>query len=259
MLRKTIVSLFFVALLAGNAFSQNFDSVAADEPQKNDPTQTREIPGNTQASGECKDDPRLEGAIVEILQSDTVIKPPLTISPETFLGMNPEVAARLGGQAVICPNNPIMKNGQAFKKVEVDFTPLWNAILMAAATEDEAAIKNYLKNFRAKAMPSSEVIKLIGRIDIEGNQAEKLFKLMGIQYDPGRDVIPYLVQIYSYLGGKANDNVPVYLSDRDFNKEWSDKTIKETGGKVIFLENLGYDGAGRIVNPLRRAGVNAIN
>lgn len=257
MLRKTIVSLFFVALLAGNAFSQNFDSVAADEPQKNDPTQTREIPANTQASGECKDDPRLEGAIVEILQSDTVIKPPLTISPETFLGMNPEVAVRLGGQAVICPNNPIMKNGQAFKKVEVDFTPLWNAILMAAATEDEAAIKNYLKNFRAKAMPTSEVIKLIGRIDIDGNQAEKLCKLMGIQYDKNNK--PYLVQIYSYLGGKANDNIPVYLSDGDFNNEWRDKTIKETGGKVIFLEHLGFEGSGRIVNPLRSAGVNAIN
>lgn len=190
------------------ANAQNFDSLnkAPAEPAK---TQAA-------ATDNCVDDPRLVSEIVNIMDSTTPINPPITITPETYLTLESEVANRLAGQMIICPNIPVLKNGKPAKKVLIDFEPIWQAIQNAAAKEDMESVARYVNGFMAKPKSIQEITMLLVPFQLEEKKKEALYKTAGVEMYQGNkprfdlDVLDFYIR----LGGKSSEDAVLLITSQ---------------------------------------------
>lgn len=169
MFKHALSVLALLALALGAplfaAEAQNFDSIPAGndsaptEAQAAAPAQPAAAPA---AKGECGDDPRLVDNLLEIMQSDKPVSPPITVTPETFINLDPEVLARLNGQMIICPNNPVLKSGKPMRKVVAPFEVIWDNLRKAAIAGDEARVKRILTSYTARPRPQRKSLIFVG-------------------------------------------------------------------------------------------------
>lgn len=159
---------------------------------------------------QCGDDPRLANEMFAIMQSDAPITPPMTVTPETYLILEPEVVARLNGQMVICPNIPVLRNGKTVKKVPVNFDAVWNALSRAAVTRNEDRVKQLLATFTARPMNTAEILKLFATIGLDQKAKELLYRAAGLPVPSDDDAV--FIDFYRALGGKAADKKMVLIN-----------------------------------------------
>lgn len=213
------------------AQAQNFDAIATDRPADtatgtsgagpdkgpdkaadkaaNAAGGAATAPASSAAGGDqCGDDPRLANEMFAIMQSDAPITPPITVTPETYLILEPEVVARLNGQMIICPNIPVLRNGKTVKKVPVSFDAVWNALSRAAVTRNEDRVKQLLATFTARPMNTAEILKLFATIGLDQKARELLYRAAGLPVSSNG----WFIDFYRALGGKAADKKMVLIN-----------------------------------------------
>lgn len=172
-----IFTLLFLGWLAVDANAQNFEALEAEQPAAAQPpvkTQTK--------AGDCQDDPRLETDLLAIIESKEPITPPITVTPDTFINMDPDLLQVLGGHMIVCPNIPVLKSGRPARKVETDFEVIWDNIRKAAIAGDEAKMKALLTSYRAAPKPTKEIIGLLAPIGLEEKIGKKLYMAAGLEF-----------------------------------------------------------------------------
>lgn len=268
MFKHALSVLALLALALGAplfaAQAQNFDSIPAGndsaptEAQVAVPAQPAAAPA---AKGECGDDPRLEGELLEIMQSDKPVSPPITVTPETFINLDPEILVRLGGQMIICPNNPVLKSGKPMRKVVAPFEVIWDNLRKAAIAGDEERMKQVLTSYTAAPKTTQEIVNLLSPVDLDDKTKAALYKAagMGISKVTGGLVI----DLYTVLGGKPSDRKTVYMTHKDNipedlagedNKEIRDNYVFLLGRNELFTSQ---DMVKSYIASLGRLGINA--
>lgn len=226
-IRFLLAAALFLTPLGAQA--QNFDAIATDRPADtatgtsgagpdkgadkaaNAAGGAATAPASSAAGGDqCGDDPRLANEMFAIMQSDAPITPPITVTPETYLILEPEVVARLNGQMVICPNIPVLRNGKTVKKVPVNFDAVWNALSRAAVTRNEDRVKQLLATFTARPMNTAEILKLFATIGLDQKARELLYRAAGLPVPSDDDAV--FIDFYRALGGKAADKKMVLIN-----------------------------------------------
>lgn len=243
MFKHALSVLALLALALGAplfaAQAQNFDSIPAGNDSAPAPTEAQvAVPAQPAAAaaakGECGDDPRLEGELLEIMASDKPVSPPITVTPETFINLDPEILARLGGQMVICPNNPVLKSGKPMRKVVAPFEVIWDNLRKAAIAGNEARVKQILTSYTAAPKTTQEIVNLLVDVDLEEKSKAALYKTagMGISKVTGGQVIDF----YTVLGGKPSDKKTVYLSwATEPPQKFTEEDNKEIMDNHVFL------------------------
>lgn len=192
------------------AQAQNFDAIATDRPADTAAGTSGAGPDKGADNSQCGDDPRLANEMFAIMQSDAPITPPITVTPETYLILEPEVVARLNGQMIICPNIPVLRNGKTVKKVPVNFDAVWNALSRAAVTRNEDRVKQLLATFTARPMTTAEILKLFATIGLDQKAKELLYRAAGLPVPDGDKAV--FIDFYRALGGKAADKKMVLIN-----------------------------------------------
>lgn len=239
-----IVACFMVSL----ANAQDFEALenAAKEPEKK----------QTAPANDCKDDPRLETEIVTIMDSNTPVNPPITITPETYLSLDGEIIKRLAGQMVICPNNPVLKSGKPMKKISMDFEPVWQTIITATAKNDMDSAEKYMNSVLVKPKYIKEILNLFTPIRLDEKKIEELYKRVGISYPEKSAAV---VDFYNFMGGKPIDDAIIILSrnpvDLDEYKEKYNKDVYHLQEKDI---NIGFTDGTINTNRLKSLGIEVI-
>lgn len=210
-------------------------------------------------ASDCVDDPRLDTDIVRIMQTDDpVIAPPITITPETYLNLDNDVIAKLAGNMVICPNNPVLKNGKTMRTISIDFPVLWEYIVNAAKKDDKDRLKNLLLNFRSKPMSPKDMLRLGVSIPLNDDKRDLLYKTAGVNTKRHNEAIDFFI----FTGGKSNENAVVFIGG-DFTKFGNLMEEAKKDGKTIYKfeapENkYGWDGyKENLANVFKSAGIDA--
>ena len=236
------------------AQAQNFDAIRADGGKA---AQAQPAPASAAQSG-CQDDPRLEGEILTIMQSDKPVSPPIVVTPETFINLDPEILARLGGQMVICPNNPVLKGGKPMRKVVAPFEAIWDNLRKAAIAGDEARVKQVLTSYTAAPKTTQEIVNILAPVDLDDKVKAALYKAAGMSLSKNTGGL--VIDFYTVFGGKPSDAVPVYLTyQNSYPKEFSGEDSEELRKGKIFLLNMAPNSSStraEYVEALRRLGVN---
>lgn len=224
-----LFSLLFLGSLAMGANAQNFEALEAEQPAE------AQAPPKSQAkAADCQDDPRLETDLLAIMEAKEPVTPPIRVSPDTFINMDPDLLKVLGGQMIICPNIPVLKNGRPARKVETDFEVIWDNIRKAAIAGDEAKMKTLLTSYRAAPKPTKEIIALLAPIGLEEKTGKKLYTAAGLEYPTKKNggYFPRLIDFYKVLGGKASDQLPVIA----YEGSWTEKDQEKFTEKYkVFL------------------------
>jgi hypothetical protein len=246
-MKKIMFALLF-CFAASTAAAQNFEAVPESAPPDQAPTMS-------ETSG-CVDDPRF-ASIAEIMAGSAPVSPPLTVTPETFLNMDPEVVTALGGQMIICPDNPVLKNGKPMKKITVDFEYVWDKMRRAAMQNDFEAVKNLAQAFVVKAKEPKDIPPLFTVTQMEKQTVEKLYQALGIVfYRDGSTYYPMPADIYIALGGRSTVKAEVYYCNYLASPEQREKF---SGSTIIVNVHIGGDAVSQtykvIGNKLRALGV----
>ncbi|MBD5646072.1 MAG: hypothetical protein HDQ89_00065 [Desulfovibrio sp.] len=268
MFRQLFPSLALLALMLtaplAAAQAQNFDAIPADGASAAAQSQpaapaTPAVPSGT---GACQDDPRLEGELLAILASDKPVSPPITVTPETFINLDPEILARLAGQMIICPNNPVLKSGKPMRKVVAPFEVIWDNLRKAAIAGDEARVKQVLTSYTAAPKTTEEIVNLLADVDLDEKVKNSLYKAagMGISKVTGGQMIDF----YTVLGGKPSDKKIVFMSNREDPSRLPEKfsadseNHKELMEKYVFFlgkYSYGSQHKGSYIDSLGRLGI----
>lgn len=228
-MRKLILTVLFVGCFAVATQAQNFDSIEQKaEPAQAAPTQAPPA----QAAGDCQDDPRLETELMSLLQATEPINPPVTVTADTFINLDPDVLKALAGQMIICPNTPVLKSGKPARKVVADFEIIWDNIRKAAIANDEARVKELLTSYRAKPKPTEEIITLLAPIGLDDKTRQILYKTAGLQLAK-EEGDSRLIDFYKVLGGRVADKTPVIITQSGSLKAEEKTNYKEKFGKII--------------------------
>lgn len=148
--------------------------------------------------------------------------PPVTISPETFILMDQEIVVLLGGQAVVCPNVPLLKSGKTLSKITVPFDLLWNQLQTAAIRGDAETVTRLQGTFKAAALPPDKVVELAADIGLNDAAGRTLFKGLGLN-PRGQNTFPvYFVEIFVSVGGISTEKGHV-LMETSPSKDWKEK------------------------------------
>lgn len=238
---KLVIPAMAISLFAFQANAQDFDSL-----------EQQPAPVQEKTSDVCKDDPRLETELVEIMESTSPVQPAITVMPETYLNLDSDVLKRLAGQMIICPNNPVLKNGKPSRKVVIDFEPVWQAIQVAANKGDWGTVKNYFDGFTVKPKSTEEIVTMLAPVQQDKKIVEALFKAGGIAMGKGYWQ-PEIVDVYSRLGGKPSDRRAVVLSvievrDKDgYLEKYKDAIFLPVGSSIRYS-----------IDKLKRMGINTV-
>lgn len=245
------------------AQAQNFDSIPAGND--NAPTEAQPAaqaqpaaPAPAPATtGGCQDDPRLEGELLAIMASDKPVSPPITVTPETFINLDPEVLARLSGQMIICPNNPVLKSGKPMRKVVAPFEVIWDNLRKAAIAGDEARVKQVLTSYTAAPKTTEEIANLRGIVDLNDKTKQALYKAAGIaipSVSGGR-----VIDFYTVLGGKPSDKKTVYVLGADSVPEEfqgdENKNLRESSIFILLGRLASHNAMNELGNSFRRLGI----
>lgn len=231
-----LVLVFFICCCS--CFGQDFEAITLSKPkpaQQAEPTSAQPLlPGDPSSGGNsgCVDDPRLETDIVDIMQSDNpVIVPPITVTPETYLTLDSEVVAKLAGNMVICPKNPVLKNGKTVRKISVEFPVLWEQILNATKDGDEARLKMLLSNFVSKPMNPSDMFMLNIPIGLDNQKMDFLYENAGMKKSLFKEVIDFFI----FTGGKSTEKAIIFIGKdyKGFSKQMEE--AKKAGIPVYTL------------------------
>lgn len=213
MFKKLLIALPLIFSVPAELPAGEFEAIDLGKPgisQKKEGAKPQAPTATGKAdTAECADDPRLETEIVEIMETDDpVIVPPITVTPETFISMEPEVLAKLAGQLVICPKNPLLKSGKPLRKVEVDFPILWEQIQKAVLAGDEGKIKTLLMNFSSKPLPPLDIVNLLNMPPFDKEKSEFLYKAAGMNPEA-----PFKtsVDFFNLTGGRAVEKALILI------------------------------------------------
>lgn len=215
-----------MCFLASQAIAANFDAIAEEEPAKAAPAAKND--------GDCADDPRLVTDIVEIMEADNPqIRPLMKITPETYVSMDNDLREKMKGNAVICPNVSVLKNGSHSGSIAIDFPTLWTQVKAAAAKKDVERMKWLLSNFKSKPLPPEDILNLVTKTGIDREAGEALYEI--INQEPGN--FPSVIDFFVFTGGRTSEPAVVYIA---FPADQHEDLRKETekGQKVIFSEDL---------------------
>lgn len=177
--------------------------------------------------------------------------PPVTISPETFILMAQELMAQLGGQAVICPNVPLLKGGKTLTKVTVPFDLLWNQIQTAALRGDVEGIRQLQASFLAAPLPPEKVVALANNSGLDETTGHVICKGLGLQLRKGRDYL-HTLEVFVAVGGKSTKETKVLMESLP-TKEMMDKM---PAGSLAVKKDMAMSANGEaIATALSRAGL----
>lgn len=200
-MKKIFILTVVFCFMHGFANAQNFDSL---NKEVTEPATTQ-----TATSGNCVDDPRLETEIISIMESNTPVNPPITVTPETYLTLEGDIIKRLAGQMVICPNNPILKSGKPMKKIVIEFEPVWQAIQNAAAKGDMESVEKYVNGFTVKPKTITEITSLLTPFQLEDKKQEALYRAAGLTSKrEDSDVLDFYIR----MGGKPSEDGVVLIT-----------------------------------------------
>lgn len=250
MFKHALSVLALLALALGAplfaAQAQNFDSIPAGND--NAPTEAQVAAPAPATTGGCQDDPRLEGELFEIMATDKPVTPPITVTPETFINLDPEVLARLSGQMIICPNNPVLTSGKPMRKVVAPFEVIWDNLRKAAIAGDESRVKQMLTTYTAAPKTTQEIVNLLAPVDLDDKTKTLLYKAAGLAFS--KDSTAWVIDFYIVLGGKPSDTKTARLI---YGKKIPEQSSDEGYIFVLGVTNSGLKDAYR--NRLGRLGV----
>ncbi len=261
---KTLLSIMLVLTVLGNAHAQNYDTLPPASKENSAPTQgstdtVQVAPAATPSDpNACVDDPRLND-IVTFMESTTIPNPKLTITPESFILLDAEVAKAMGGKMIVCPNNPVLKNGQTMKQIVVSFHTVMDKLTQSAIAGDFENIKNIVKSYKVAPMEPQEVITLLSPMELNEKTRKEFYEALGMR-DPGEKKVSGLfypifdnyLQIFVKLGGRATKNVDVYVT----NGSSAPSDLPEETLKVLSVEQNVRD---PLKEQLRGAGLTPVN
>lgn len=201
--------------------------------------------------GGCADDERL--LTIGQWLGGPPQNPPVTISPETFILMDQEIVGLLGGQAVICPNVPLLKSGKTFSKITVPFDLLWNQLQTAAIRGDAETVTRLQGTFKAAALPPNKVVELAAVIGLNDAAGRTLFKGLGLNPREVQGVFPiYFAEIYVSVGGKSTEKAHV-LMETSPSKDWMEKMPPNSF--AVAMDMLGRSSGKPVSAALAKAGL----
>lgn len=188
-------------------------------------------------AGGCADDERL--LTIGQWLGGPPQNPPVTISPESFILMDQEVVALLGGQAVVCPNVPLLKGGKTLSKITVPFDLLWNQLQTAAIRGDTETVTRLQGTFKAAALPPDKVVELAAATGLNDAAGRTLFKGLGLNPREIQGAFPiYLVEIYVSVGGKSTEKAHV-LMETSPSKDWMGKMPPNSFALALDMQGRG--------------------
>lgn len=213
MLKGFLIAVPLIICFSTGLYAGEFEAIDLGKPapvQKKDEAKPQGQNGQeTAQASECKDDPRLETEIVEIMETDDpVIVPPITVTPETYISMEPDVIAKLAGQLVICPKNPVLKSGKSLRKVEIEFPVLWEHIQKAVLAGDESKIKTLLVNFSSKPLPPLDIVNLFTTPPFDKEKIDFLYKAAGLD---SKASFKTSADFFNLTGGRTSEKVMVLI------------------------------------------------
>lgn len=235
---KTLWMFFVLLGMAGVVHAQNFDILPELAPQEE----------AKDSSPKCGDDPRLMD-IVSIMESDTPPSPQLTITPEAFLRLDPEVVQALGGKMMVCPDNPVLKGGKTFKKIMVNFDVVMEKLLQAAIMDDFDAVKRIASSYSIAPKLPKDVVALGSPLRLDQAVAKKFYAALGLEL-PHQN-FQWYIGIFTALGGKATERADVYCS-------YSSNSRSQCPENAFFVLTSSNGESGSMARQFSLAGLNAI-
>lgn len=220
---KALTTIALLAAMAGPALALNLEKAGIEDPAKESgqtAKPTKADPAPSADVKKCVDDERL--ASIEEWAGKGIKGQKVTVTPETYLSLDPEIRGAIGsGEVVVCPNIGIKKGGLPIRKIEVPFYSLMTELKNAAESDKpDAALRALVKTFKAAPLPPEEVKDLaLQRLSWDEKIGKKIFSVLKlVEYVPNSWRSPAIL-LFTALGGRASEKKSVIIASYQFKPE----------------------------------------
>ena len=128
---------------------------------------------------------------------------PILLDANTFFRLQPAIRKQLGDNIFLCPKIPV-RNGKPVLKQKMDFPDIWDAIEMAAASDDWETVNFIASSAIAKSLPAEALFSLLVYPSFDEKTMRKLAKTLGIPLEDAQIGWRFfLLDAFYALGGRA--------------------------------------------------------
>lgn len=239
----------------------------------------------SQAANVCRDDPRMF-TIKTVLDDMEAGKPvePMKLTPLTFLELTENVRKKLGDNIRVYDNNCIptqIYEGQVAKPIYLPFGALEQGLHTAAMRGDKKTLDAIFQQFRAEPKSAYDIVQMARPITWTKETTDFLYQVgkmekTGLESFDGYDeakacggVLSPITQVelFSKLGGKANNRDDILFYTYRTGKEYGYSTISkehiEHTLDILFIGSDNYRCSSfsysRTTNAMARTGLNIVN
>lgn len=203
----------------------------------------------------CADDPRLAG-LARLLHDGETPAAPLTLTPETFIRLQPAVRKALGAAPLICPGIPLNAAGRPLMRLGLPFPELWDVLEMAVNAGDWEDVAFLRDSVTPLPLPPEALVSLL---EVPAWNEETMKRLAAIlRIDPAIDGWRFFaLDVFRALGGRATTPARLGWTD-DFGELARARARAATLERQALL--LPYSGQFRkeAAQSLARCGVEAV-
>ncbi len=234
---KKLLCLMLLLGFTASAQAQNFENVT--------PQQSPAAAATTPTAKVCQDDARLL-ELGTLLENPAKISPSLTMTAETFLSLDQEVIKALGGKLIICPNNPVLKNGKPLKKLALKPDTLMQLINEKVRAGDFEGVKQISLTYVIAPIQQNEIASLLTPLPYDGEVLTNTLKALGMSPnfdDDGSDAERKVnLEVIAALKGKVAQFGDVYITAYPLNEKVKQKLPKNAFylDNVVLFVNLNY-------------------
>lgn len=149
----------------------------------------------------CGDDARM-ARLGELLDRGEPVRSPFTVTPETFVRLQPAVRKALGNAIVVCPGVPLNAQGKPLRPVRLPFPDIWEVMEMAVNAGDWEEVAFLRESFRPQPLPAEALFSLLEVPLWDRARMKKLASALGIA--PSVDGWRFFaLDVFHALGGRA--------------------------------------------------------
>lgn len=107
---------------------------------------------------DCADSVSQEDLVSSLEQESSA---PITVSPKTFIRLQPEIRKALSGRLRICPSIPLNERGEPYTRLKMDFADIWEAFEIAANAGDWEEAQFIANAVQANPLPPAALMSLL--------------------------------------------------------------------------------------------------
>lgn len=147
--------------------------------------------------------------IVELLKQPEA---KLTLTPASFIRLQPEIRKAFGQRLTVCPQIPLNAKGKPYTKLRLDFPDIWDAFEIAVNNGDWEQAQFIADSVQANPLPPEAFVSLLTvPLWDQGNMAKAAQILGAAAHVDGWRF--FLLDAFQTLGGKTTATGDVVWSD----------------------------------------------